>query len=229
MEPSTLLARTQVAALDGIRPLIELLASEDAKVLTGAGSALFNLCLDSSFAAAVRQLGALPKLQSLMDHADLSVVASVTGVLMNCCASSESCRDDLADKGLLAQVLALLTRSEMTGTQKDLAVAALAGDEVLAAALGLLNNLLLHSGSARRLRSLGGLSQLMRLLKTRAFSASEAILEDAASSLLRVVQEDEAASAALFEMGAMPKLVELVESVNEELQVRVALSLPISP
>ena len=47
MEPSTLLARTQVAALDGIRPLIELLASEDAKVLTGAGSALFNLCLDS--------------------------------------------------------------------------------------------------------------------------------------------------------------------------------------
>ena len=43
MEPSTLLARTQVAALDGIRPLIELLASEDAKVLTGAGSALFNL------------------------------------------------------------------------------------------------------------------------------------------------------------------------------------------
>ena len=84
MEPSTLLARTQVAALDGIRPLIELLASEDAKVLTGAGSALFNLCLDSSFAAAVRQLGALPKLQSLMDHADLSVVASVTGVLMNC-------------------------------------------------------------------------------------------------------------------------------------------------
>ena len=222
MEPSTLLARTQVAALDGIRPLIELLASEDAKVLTGAGSALFNLCLDSSFSAAVRQLGALPKLQSLMDHADLSVVASVTGVLMNCCASSESCRDDLADKGLLAQVLALLTRSEMTGTQKDLAIAALAGDEVLAAALGLLNNLLLHSGSARRLRSLGGLSQLMRLLKTRAFSASEAILEDAASSLLRVVQEDEAASAALFEMGAMPKLVELVESVNEELQVRVA-------
>ena len=48
------------------------------------------------------------------------------------------------------------------------------------------------------------------------------MLEDAASSLLRVVQEDEGASTALFEMGAMPKLVELVESVNEELQVRVA-------
>ena len=89
MEPSTLLARTQVAALDGIRPLIELLASEDAKVLTGAGSALFNLCLDSSFAAAVRQLGALPKLQALMDHADLSVVASVTSAssMQRCPAS----------------------------------------------------------------------------------------------------------------------------------------------
>ena len=46
------------------------------------------------------------------------------------------------------------------------------------------------------------------------------MLEDAASSLLRVVQEDEGASTALFEMGAMPKLVELVESVNEELQAR---------
>jgi hypothetical protein len=46
------------------------------------------------------------------------------------------------------------------------------------------------------------------------------VLEDAASSLLRCVQEDEGASTALFEMGAMPKLVELVESVNEELQAR---------
>ena len=46
------------------------------------------------------------------------------------------------------------------------------------------------------------------------------MLEDAASSLLRCVQEDEGASTALFEMGAMPKLVELVESVNEELQAR---------
>jgi hypothetical protein len=46
------------------------------------------------------------------------------------------------------------------------------------------------------------------------------VLEDAASSLLRCVQEDEGASTALFEMGAMPKLVELVESINEELQAR---------
>ena len=222
METANLAARQQVAALDGVRPLIELLDATDANVLAGAGSALFNLCLDPSFALSLRQLGALPKLQSLMEHADLGVQASMTGVLMNCCASSEQCRDDLAAQGLLAQVLALLTRSEMTGTQKDLAHAARAGDEVLGAALGLLNNLLLHAGSARKLRPLGGLAQLLRLLRARGAAASEAVLEDAASSLLRVVQEDEGAGAALFEMGALPKLVELVESANEELQIRVA-------
>ena len=103
----------------------------------GAGSALFNLCLEPSFAAGVRQLGALPKLQALMDHPDLGVQAAVTGVLMNCCASSSACREDLASHGLLAQVLAVLTRSEIAGTQKDLLAAATASSEVLAAALAL--------------------------------------------------------------------------------------------
>ena len=215
-------ARAQTAELDGARPLVDLLESSEPKVLTGAGSALFNLCLDASFALSVRELGALPKLQALTDNPDLGVQAVMLGVLMNCCASSEECRSDLVSHGLLAQVLAVVTRSEISGTQKNLVTSTNLHGEVLAAALALLNNVLLDDDAARRLRSLGGLSQLMRLLKTRKMEVDESVLEDAASSLLRVVQEDQGAAPALFEMGAMPKLVEHVESANEELQVRVA-------
>ena len=64
----------------------------------------------------------------------------------------------------------------------------------------------------------------MRLLKTRTAAQSEALLEDATSSLMCTVEEDHGAAPALFEMGAMPTLVELVSSRNEELQVSGVLA-----
>ena len=53
-----------------------------------------------------------------------------------------------------------------------------------------------------------------------AADASEARLEDAASSLLRSLQEDEYSGEALVEGGGLPVLVACLSFSNEELQVR---------
>ena len=63
--------------------------------------------------------------------------------------------------------------------------------EVLKNSLGTLNNLLLDKNAAVSLRAAGGIAVLDRLL--REALDSESLLEDSATSLLRVVQEDEGA------------------------------------
>jgi len=78
---------------------------------------------------------------------------------------------------------------------------------------------LLERPAALAAREAGGISVLDRLL--REANGNEALLEDASTSLLRMVQEDEQAGETLVELGTMKTIVEHLENPNEELQVRM--------
>lgn len=172
--------RLKVAELEGILPLVKLLDSTSAPVLTGAGNALYNLTLQAENAETLLQLQGMPKVTKHLAHLDPVVQASMAGVLMNSLASSVTVRDSLAATGLMGQLLPVLERS-----------CDMEEPEVRKNALGALNNLLLDRSAALSLRAAGGLSVLSRLLRDAV--ENESILEDTASSLLRVVQEDEGA------------------------------------
>ena len=211
-EEQAVIGRAQANALQACAPLVKLLDAELPSVICGAANALFNLTIAPENADALLPMGALPKLCLLLDHADAAVKAAAAGVLMNVNATSTRCRSELAYSGLLKQLL-------------DQIVAAGAYDsatfepEVRKNALGALNNLMLDAHAAKQLRPEGGLEVLTGLLRTE--GSGEARLEDAASSLLRALQEDLKAGEAFVEVGGMAALVSTVASPNEELQVRV--------
>ena len=142
----------------------------------------------------------------------MSVRAAAVGVLMNACAASDSCRAELSVTGLLPQLLRAIAAPIEDG-------AADAAEEVRKNALGALNNLVLDRDAALALRSEGGIEVLFRLLDEA--QGGESRLEDAASSLLRSLQEDGKAGDAFVDVGGMPVLVRTIASPNEELQVRV--------
>ena len=82
-----------------------LLDSDKPSVLCGAANALYNLALDSANADELLPLGALPKLCGLLEHESGDVRAAMTGVLMNVCATSETCRTELGLMRLLPELL----------------------------------------------------------------------------------------------------------------------------
>ena len=214
--------RHEVATLEGVRPLLNLLDSPVPAVLTSAANALFNLTIEAENADMVREAGGLAKLHGLLGHEEAAVVASMAGVLMNCCASSSACLDDLAAAGLLDTLLPLLRES--LGEEGPLAA-----PELGARLLGALNNLLLHAATARAIRPAGALGVILRPLTDA--DASEAMQEDAASSLVRVLQEDDAAGGAMVEAGMLSHVAPLLDSPNEELQAsrRPASARPAAP
>ena len=104
-ELDALRGRKEAAELDGPKDLVALLDNKNASVLIGAANALFNLALDPPNADALLPLGALPKLAAHLEHEDDEVKASMAGVLMNICATSLSCRTELAVTRLLPALL----------------------------------------------------------------------------------------------------------------------------
>ena len=206
-EADAIRGRQHVADLRGCAPIVKLLESSNASVLCGAANALFNLTLSVDNADSLLELEALPMVTRHLAHQEPSVKAAMAGVLMNCCATSVRCREQLSTQGLLGVVLPLL-ESAIDAQEK----------EVLKNALGTLNNLLLDKTAAVSLRAAGGILVVDRLLREALHS--ESLLEDSATSLLRVVQEDEGAGDELVERGTMEVLMLHLENPNEELQVR---------
>ena len=210
-EADAIKGRRQLHDLQGIAPLTKLLQSEAPAVLCGAANALYNLCLVRENAEALLPLGTLGRLCNLLDYDDLTVKAAVAGVLMNVCATSPLCRSELAMSGLMPALLQQIVAAGEEPTDGE--------PEVRKNALGALNNLMLDSSAAKALRTEGGIETLAELL--RVHGAGEARLEDAASSLLRSLQEDPKAGDAFVECGGIAVLVSTVTSPNEELQIRV--------
>ena len=151
---------------------------------------------------------------------------------MNVCAASARCRSELVAAGLLAQLLSAITVAHAAAPAPaptrqqnyagDSAAAALSANaigelEVRKNSLGALNNLLLDDEAAQAFRGAGGIETLIGLL--REAGPGEARVEDAASSLLRVLQEDVKAGDVLVRCGGLPVLVATLSSPNEELQV----------
>ena len=206
--------RRAVGQLDGCAQLVRLLDSDQPAVVVGAANALYNLALHGENADALLPLGALPRLCAHLDHEEETVRAAASGVLMNVCATSPTCRSELSVTGLLPALLKAITESASAEEGASDAVADLRKN-----ALGALNNLMLDQDAALSLRELGGVDILTRLLEGA--GANEARLEDAASSLLRALQEDARAGLLFVECGGMPVLVATLASPNEELQVRI--------
>ena len=215
-ELDALRGRKEAAELDGPKDLVALLDNKNASVLIGAANALFNLALDPPNADALLPLGALPKLAAHLEHEDDEVKASMAGVLMNICATSLSCRTELAVTRLLPALL-----KAIVDAGEKLASGDIKGfePEVRKNSLGALNNLLLDQDAARMLREAGGIAVLTNLLRDA--DSSEARLEDVGSSLLRAMQEDVRAGEAFCEVEGLPVLVATVASPNEELQIRL--------
>lgn len=222
--------RQQIGDLEGCAQLVALLDSDEPPVLRDAANALYNLALFQPNADSLLQLGGLPKLCGGLEHMDSTVRAAMAGVLMNVCATSPRCRSELVVTGLLPQLLraiAIAHAAAPAAAPAGADAAAAAAEDPLAYgelevrknALGALNNLLLDKDAAQALREEGGIETLTTLLRDA--GDSEARLEDAASSLLRALQEDVKAGEAFVACGGMPVLVQTVQSPNEELQVRV--------
>ena len=224
-ERDAIRGRQEIADLDGCKQLVVLLDSDQPPVLCGSANALYNLSLYKANADSLLQLGGLPKLCGGLEHADPAVRAAMAGVLMNVCATSELCRKELVVTGLLPQLLHSIALAHAAAPAAAPAAAAPAAAapaavgelEVRKNALGALNNLLLDETAAQQLRDEGGIETLTTLL--REAGSSEARLEDAASSLLRALQEDAKAGEEFVGCGGMPVLVQTVQSPNEELQV----------
>ena len=79
VEAEAVAGRKEVASLEGLKPIVALIANEQAPapVLAGAGSALFNLVLDPANAASLSSLGVLPRLHELVKHADAEVAGAI--------------------------------------------------------------------------------------------------------------------------------------------------------
>ena len=138
-EADAIRGRQNVADLKGTAAVARLLESSNASVLCGAANALFNLTLLAENADSLLDLDALGKVTAHLDHKEPAVQAAMAGVLMNCCATSVRCREQLSARGLLGVVLPLLERA-MDAQEK----------EVLKNSLGTLNNLLLDKSAAIR-------------------------------------------------------------------------------
>lgn len=240
--------RQQVASLEGVSKLVTLLDAEQPLVLCDAANALYNLALLPANAEALRP--ALPKLAACLassDHAPARAAAA--GALMNVCATSARGRSDLMAAGLLPTLLSAVeppaTRgaSPVPSPSSSSDASAVGERETRRNALGCLNNLLLDDDAAAGLREAGGIEVLLSLLREAAAAGSDAAasmvslpvlstegsgtaagetrLEDAASSLLRALQQDApAAGEVLVAAEGLPTLVASLTLPNEELQVR---------
>jgi hypothetical protein len=231
-ERDALRGRQEIGDLEGCAQLVALLDSDQPPVLRDGANALYNLSLLGANADSLLTLGGLPKLCVGLEHPDAAVRAAMAGVLMNVCATSTKCRSELIVTGLLPQLLRAIAIAHAAapapapagveaaaGGGTDDEAAAYGELEVRRNALGALNNLLLSNDAASQLREEGGIETLTTLLRDA--GGSEARLEDAASSLLRSLQEDVKAGEAFVACGGMPVLVHSVQSPNEELQIRV--------
>lgn len=217
-EADAVVGRALIAALEGAAPLVKLLDSPVSAVVCGGLSALFNLAMEERNATALLQLRAFQRLQSLLASPDDQLAAAAAGVLMNCAAASAECRRALLAQGLIETLLPILASAVGKGP-------GLQREELAAAALGALNNLLLEGAAAQALAAMGLAAQslLLGLLRDPELQQHEAILEDAASSLLRLCQEESKSCAALVATeGVFADIVRLISSANEELEIRGA-------
>lgn len=224
--------REEAADLESVVPLVALLDAVQPSVVCDAANALYNLSLLPRNAAALQP--ALSKLASHLGHKSSTVRAAIAGTLMNVCANSGRCRSELFAKlGLLSKLLSAIAVSHaaapsaapsraMADSPPPPPDAAAIGElETRRNSLGALNNLLLQDEAAAALRDAGGIEVLVSLLRDVSSSTSEARMEDAATSLLRALQEDAPkAGEALVECGGLPVLVMALGSPNEELQVK---------
>jgi len=215
VESDAAAGRAAVAARSGIAPLVKMLGSKLTAVLSAAAEALFNLAIMRDNADALHGLGALRTLHDLLGHDEIDVVSGFTGVLMNCCASSPAAREELVAQGLLPTLFSLLVRA--AGEIGD----PLAEPELAARTLGALNNLLLDQRCAAS--ALGHEKSVLLVLRLLAEPQGndDALLEDAASCLLRVARASDEAALLLLKHGLLPIVEARLTTELEELQLRL--------
>jgi len=209
-------SRAAVAARSGCAPLVKMLSSSSPVVLSSAADALFNLAIMRENADALLSLGALRQIHDLLGHDDVSIVVGFTGVLMNCCASSPAAREELFHQGLLHTLFSVLTRA--VGTASD---GALAQPELASRAMGALNNLLINPDCATSAADHEDGTLLLLHLLREPPPDDEALLEDAASCLVRISRAGEEAAKLLIANGVFNAIEALLSTELEELQLRL--------
>jgi len=212
IEADAAAGRASIAARSGCTPLVKMLSSPMPSVLCASADALFNLAILGDNADELHALGTLRKLHDLLRHDDAAVVTGFAGVLMNCCASSPAARKELAGQGLLPTLLSLLARGvgEADGP--------LVQPELVSRVLGAINNLLLDEQcAATALHHEAGLLLLLRLLREPQ-ADDDALLEDAASCLVRIARADVDAAVLLIGNGALSAVEARLPTDLEELQ-----------